>query len=267
MEEKLYPRKFYGKFLARGVRPDGRGTYEVRDTKISVGGIKSADGSAVVKIGNTTVQCGIRYKVTTPSVSAPFDGHVDVNVHLLPVCSTKYESSRPGEHSYVMGELLNRLTEKAKLIDNSELCIVEGKAVYVLQVDIICLNDDGNIIDASILALSAALRDTGLPTETRVEENGEIVQIGHDKTVKLKSQKLVTPLTFGIFDEKIISDPNEEESKIMDGFITVVLDEKKNVVLTKKHKGSGITYDHLQTCIEVCSKRIEEVKQLLSTKN
>jgi exosome complex component RRP43 len=39
------------------------------------------------------------------------------------------------------------------------LCIAPGKAVWVLYIDIICLNYDGNILDASMMALKAALKE------------------------------------------------------------------------------------------------------------
>jgi RNase PH-related exoribonuclease len=42
------------------VRPDGRSLQEFRPVSINVGSIKTAEGSAIVKIGNTVVVCGIK---------------------------------------------------------------------------------------------------------------------------------------------------------------------------------------------------------------
>lgn len=47
-------------FKAQGVRPDGRSLQKFRPVSINVGSIKTAEGSAIVKIGNTVVVCGIK---------------------------------------------------------------------------------------------------------------------------------------------------------------------------------------------------------------
>ena len=42
------------------MRPDGRSLQKFRPVSVNVGSIKTAEGSAVVKIGNTVVVCGIK---------------------------------------------------------------------------------------------------------------------------------------------------------------------------------------------------------------
>jgi len=45
------------------------------------------------------------------------------------------------------------------MIDLQELCIQQDRLTWVLYSDLVCLNYDGNIIDASVVALTAALRN------------------------------------------------------------------------------------------------------------
>lgn len=52
--------KYYRDFLNHDLRPDGRELDQFRPVVINVDSITSADGSAIVKIGNTTVVCGIK---------------------------------------------------------------------------------------------------------------------------------------------------------------------------------------------------------------
>lgn len=40
------------------------------------------------------------------------------------------------------------------------LCIRPGRAVWVIYADIMCINYDGNVTDASLFALVAALRNS-----------------------------------------------------------------------------------------------------------
>jgi len=43
------------------------------------------------------------------------------------------------------------------VIDLETLCIEEKKAVWVLFADIVCVNYDGNVFDACVIALITAL--------------------------------------------------------------------------------------------------------------
>jgi exosome complex component RRP43 len=47
----------------------------------------------------------------------------------------------------------------ANLVPLSSLCIEPGKAVYVLYLDLVCINYDGNVVDAALLAINATLRN------------------------------------------------------------------------------------------------------------
>ncbi len=54
---------------------------------------------------------------------------------------------------------LRALSFRAEVVPLNSLCIAKGKAVWVLYVDAICINYDGNAFDAALLAIVAALQD------------------------------------------------------------------------------------------------------------
>ena len=58
-----------------------------------------------------------------------------------------------------------------------------GKVVWCLYLDVVCINDDGNVLDAAVLAMTAALFNTWLPTTHVNEENGLVTVVpGGEKT-------------------------------------------------------------------------------------
>lgn len=61
--KKLYPDQYYKKFLSQNTRPDGRSLIQTRPASVSLGVITSADSSALIKVGNTTVIAGIKLEV------------------------------------------------------------------------------------------------------------------------------------------------------------------------------------------------------------
>lgn len=56
----IHPVKYYRDYLNHELRPDGRELTKFRPIVINVDSIGTADGSAIVKIGNTTIVCGIK---------------------------------------------------------------------------------------------------------------------------------------------------------------------------------------------------------------
>lgn len=56
----INPVKYQRNYLENSVRSDGRELFEFRPTVINRDTISTAEGSALVKIGATTVICGIK---------------------------------------------------------------------------------------------------------------------------------------------------------------------------------------------------------------
>ena len=61
--KKLYPEQYYERFLANGIRPDGRTFGRARPTTIGLEAVSTTDASALVKNGSTTVLAGIKLEV------------------------------------------------------------------------------------------------------------------------------------------------------------------------------------------------------------
>lgn len=119
--------------------------------------IGTADGSTVVKIGNTTVVCGIKAELGVPLATKPDAGYIVPNIELTPLCSAKFRPGAPSEEAQVNGKILNDIITNSDCVDLRELCCVRERLVWVLYCDIVCLDHDGSVLDAALLALIAAL--------------------------------------------------------------------------------------------------------------
>lgn len=104
--QRLHPKVYLERFLAEGVRPDGRESDEWRQVSVNVGScsyssvqrdqifdcfncyvigsISTADGSALVRLGNTTVVCGVKAEVAEPELDRPMDGFLGVPYNFYP---------------------------------------------------------------------------------------------------------------------------------------------------------------------------------------
>ncbi|KAG1445565.1 hypothetical protein G6F56_009868 [Rhizopus delemar] len=156
---KIQPHEYLKKYLNEKVRPDGRVLEQFRKTMITKNTISTANASAMVRLGGTTVVCGIKAEVCEPKVDTPNQGYLVPNVELSPLCSSKFKSGPPSEKAQVISEFIHQLFSKSNVFPLESLCIEEGKAVWVLYADIVCLNYDGNVLDAGLLSLTTALKD------------------------------------------------------------------------------------------------------------
>lgn len=81
--KKLQPAEYFKQHYEQEVRPDGRsGLTSLRPVSISTGSITTADGSAVVKQGETIVICGIKLEISEPIPEAPKSGKYNFLIYL-----------------------------------------------------------------------------------------------------------------------------------------------------------------------------------------
>ena len=74
--------QYHDLFLKQSKRSDGRSFTAFRDTDIKSNVIDTADGSCIVKLGNTTVICGIKGTIEEKSTLAGDAGLVEITISL-----------------------------------------------------------------------------------------------------------------------------------------------------------------------------------------
>ncbi|KAK3099647.1 hypothetical protein FSP39_007478 [Pinctada imbricata] len=256
------PLEFYEKFIQQEVRPDGRELGEFRSTVCNLSCITTANGSALIKIGNTTIICGIKAELASPASEEPCKGFIIPNLELSPMCSSRFRSGPPGEQAQVASQFLADVIKNSKCVDLETLCVESGKLVWVLHCDLICLDYDGNITDASILALIAALQTTKLP-KVKLNEDTDKFETFESDLVSLALLSHPVSTTFSILgDQILIVDPTSEEESLSMGTITIVALVDK-ICMVYKPGGNPIASEQLPTLFERAIERGKEVRSLV----
>lgn len=78
--QRLHPKAYLERFLAEQVRPDGRQPSDSRHLFLTVGSISTADGSALVRLGHTTIVCGIKAEIAEPDLERPTEGFLGLHL-------------------------------------------------------------------------------------------------------------------------------------------------------------------------------------------
>ncbi|KAG8007988.1 Exosome complex component RRP43, partial [Nibea albiflora] len=251
-------------FQKENCRPDGRELTEFRTTTLNIGSISTADGSALVKIGNTTVICGIKAELANPPVEAPGKGYIVPNVDLPPLCSSRFRPGPPGEQAQAASQFIADVIESSELIRTEDLCIDRGKLCWVLYCDLMCLDYDGNVLDACVIALLAALKNTQLPEVTFSTETCS-PQVNREKRRGLHIHKHPVSASLCVFDDSIlIVDPTAEEESLTTSQLTVVTDEEGRLCAVHKPGGTSMSAEKLQECISRAVARQREIQKLIN---
>ncbi|KAI8060570.1 exosome complex component RRP43-like protein [Gongronella butleri] len=261
---RIQPHEYMRRFIDQKVRPDGRMLDRFRETMITTNVISTANASAMVRLGGTIVVCGIKAEVCEPALDAPNQGFLVPNVSLSPLCSSKFRPGPPCEQAQAVSEFIHQLfSRKPHLIPLENLCIEQGKVAWVLYADIVCLNYDGNILDASLLALVQALRHLQLPQA----EVSETMVVEADNEVLLRPFEMTRfPLaaTYCVFaPDAILADPNDAEEQLTKERMTVVMDSDGDLLHVHKNGGFVLGVDTMAACLARTRTRLGEVMALL----
>jgi exosome complex component RRP42 len=211
--------------LARsGRRLDGRAVDEFRPVSIEFGYVASADGSALARIGETTVLSGIKLEPGKPFADTPNAGVLTTNAELIPLSSPTFEPGPPHPRAIEVSRVVDRAIRAAESIDLTKLCISPSEKCWTCFVDIHVLDHAGNLIDASMLAAVSALANATLPAKR--------FEVGEDRPLAIEHLPIET--TFCRLGDTIIVDPTFEEENAAQGRLTVATDEAGNIVAMQK---------------------------------
>ncbi|XP_068638000.1 uncharacterized protein [Aristolochia californica] len=176
---RLFPLRFYERYLLESLRPDARPLTKCRDTSVALGPVTSANGSALAKIGCTTMLAGIKLEIMTPTAESPDEGSIAIEFHMPPICSPIVRPGRPAEVAPVISKQLSDAILSSGMINLKELSLISGKAAWMAYLDIYCLDSDGSLFDAALLAAVAAFSHLQIPLVSLTDE-GRVVTVSSE---------------------------------------------------------------------------------------
>ena len=104
--------------------------------------------------GTNRVHTHISATVTQPLPDRPFDGLFTITTELSPMTSPIFEPNRPSETELLLSRLLEKTIRRSQALDTESLCLIAGQKVWSIRADVHILSHDGNLVDASSIAVS-----------------------------------------------------------------------------------------------------------------
>ncbi|WP_338601144.1 exosome complex protein Rrp42 [Sulfolobus tengchongensis] len=250
----------------KGIRQDGRKLTDYRSISIILDYAKKADGSALVKLGNTMVLAGTKIEVEKPYEDTPNQGNLIVNVELLPLAYETFEPGPPDENAIELARVVDRSLRDSKAIDLTKLTIEPGKSVWTVWLDVYVLDYGGNVLDACTLASVAALYNTKL---YKVEQDANGIKVNKNEIIgKLPMNFPVVTVSVAKIDRYLVIDPDLDEETIMDAKISFSYTPDLRIVGIQKSGKGSIALQEIDQAENVARasavKLLEELKKQLN---
>jgi exosome complex component RRP42 len=224
-----------------GRRLDGRGIDDYRPLTIEPGFVATADGSALVRLGDTATVCGIKLELGKPFPDTPNAGVLTTNAELVPLSSPTFEPGPPQPGAIEVSRVVDRAIRAAETIDLTRLCVTPGEKTWVCYVDVHVIDHGGNLIDAALLAALTALCHATVPAKRfGVAEADYPLEVNH----------YPVECTFVRLGDAIVVDPTFDEERACQGRLTVATDEQGNVVAMQKGLVGAFSPDDVKSVVE-----------------
>ncbi|HLC60774.1 MAG TPA: exosome complex protein Rrp42 [Candidatus Nanoarchaeia archaeon] len=245
--------------LEANTRLDGRKLTEYRQPiTIEYGVIKTAEGSARVKIGETDIIVGVKLEVGEPYPDTPDEGTIIVGAELLPMSNPEFEPGPPQIQAIELARVVDRGIRESKALDFKKLCITPGEKIWMVVIDICPINDAGNLFDASSLAALAALKDTKYPAF-----NGVKVDYKNKTDKKLQLEKTPIAVTVIKIGNKFIIDPDTEEEKVVDARLTVSSIDNGTLCAMQKGGDMPLSAEDIDKMLDIGIEKGKELRKHL----
>lgn len=254
-------REFIQDLIRKGERIDGRAFDEYRQIEIEANVVPAkAEGSALVRLGDTSVVAGVKVLVGEPYPDSPDEGVTMVTIEMSPIASPLFELGPPKEDAIELARVVDRGVRESETIDAKGLCIEEGKKVYMVFADVYPLEYDGNLIDASSIAVNAALLTTKFP-EMKLEDK-KVVATGN--MLKLPVKNIAIEHTVSKIGDKLIIDPTLREEFVQDCRLTMAVDQKDNFTALQKGGGAGpMSLDLVDQAMGMALDNVRAIDELI----
>ncbi|XP_022960790.1 exosome complex component RRP45A-like [Cucurbita moschata] len=254
-------KKFIETALLSDLRVDGRRPFDYRNLTINFG---KDDGSSEVQLGQTHAMGFVTAQLVQPYRDRPNEGTLSIFTEFSPMADPSFEPGRPGESAIELGRVIDRGLRESRAVDMESLCVVSGKSVWAVRVDLHILDNGGNLVDAANIAALAALSTFRRPECSLGGDDGQEVII-HPPEVReplpLIIHHLPIAVTFAFFrsESTLVIDPTHYEEAVMGGRMTVTLNANNDVCAIQKAGGEGVLQSVIMQCLRIACVKAGDI--------
>lgn len=219
-----------------------------------------------VTLGNTTIFSQIYAKITKPQNNRPNEGMVNFSVdthHLKPIADFTSTNDALTEFRISIINILEKCLKESKSLDTNSLCIIPGKLIWKITIDVNVIKNDGNIFDAAVISALAIWLTYKIPF-FKIENN----KIYYDKFINLTVIHMPVCITHGIFLKKngkiiFVLDTTDEEENVMSGNVSVCANIFGEISYMQMNTQAQIGIEEINELISIMDNNVQFIHKLI----
>ncbi|KAI9831626.1 MAG: hypothetical protein M1826_003235 [Phylliscum demangeonii] len=262
-EPSVNEKAFLLQGLRENIRLDGRSFDAFRDLTLAFG---DDYGAVDVRLGKTRVLARISAELTKPYVDRPFNGVFTITTELSPIASPAFEMGRSTEQEVLLSRILEKTIRRSNALDTEALCIIASKVCWSIRADVHVLDYDGGLVDASCIAVVAALQHFRRPDVT--VEGERVTAYDPEERVPVPLALLHQPIcvTFSFFHsgEVVLVDATLLEEQLREAELIISLNRHAEICQMAKMGGASIDALTILRCAEVALVLAKDLTRRIS---
>ena len=166
----------------------------------------------------------------------------------------------------MLAHVLERALRRSSALDTESLCIIAGRQCWSLRADVHVLNFDGGLVDASCLAVIAALRHFRKP-EARADGDDVAIYSYSDRaplSLSLLHSPFCVTISFFCGGEKLLVDTSAQEQQISEGEMILTTNAQGELCQIAKLGGVSVDALLLLRCLELAVRKAQSMNKILT---
>ena len=207
----------------------------------------------------------ISVDVVTPAPERKFDGIFQIVTEFSPMASPAFEIGRPTDAEVILSRILEKAIRRSNALDTESLCIIAGLKCFALRADVHIVDHDGGLIDASCIAVMAALQHFRRPDVVVEGEKARILSVREREPIPLSILHQPLCVTFSYFEEGeiFLVDANVAEEQVRQGEVIVTMNKHGEVCQIAKYGGATVEPLALLNCTTVALRKVKEMTKYI----
>ncbi|KAF2653110.1 exoribonuclease [Lophiostoma macrostomum CBS 122681] len=264
-EISLNERAFIQQALQEDLRLDGRAFDAFRPLQLTFG---DEYGVADVQLGKTRVIARVSVEVTTPPPERKFDGVFQIITEFSPMASPAFEIGRPTDAEVILSRILEKAIRRSNALDTESLCIIAGLKCFALRADVHIVDHDGGLIDASCIAVMAALQHFRRPDVIVEGERATVLSVREREPIPLSILHQPLCVTFSYFEDEdvFLVDANAAEEQVRQGEVIVTMNRHGEVCQIAKYGGATMDPLAILNCTNIALQKVRELSKFIQAR-
>jgi exosome complex component RRP45 len=172
---------------------------------------------------------------------------------------------RPTDAEVILSRILEKAIRRSNALDTESLCIIAGLKCFALRADVHIIDHDGGLIDASCVAVMAALQHFRRPDVLVEGEKATVLSVRERDPIPLSILHQPLCVTFSYFAEGeiFLVDANLAEEQVRQGEVIITMNRHGEVCQIAKYGGATVNPLVMLQCTNIALRKVTEMSKFI----